>query len=402
MAIFGSTTLLSSVVLLILILPDLSETSSSRSSILKSLLHQVFERHGITPATNFSSYPNKSYNLGGSSSTSSIHPRTFLPIPNTSRLKSLSETNRRVSKRSCFARSGAESVSSEKDRAAVVLTGRVEGVLYSSGSESDTDGSTIHHRTRRNHYHDRNKNANGSDFSSQNNPPEHTIITKTTTNRFGGSGRLPFALTNLPKIKKADESLVNGKVIVSGKDPIKTPRRESSAAARIRVKRVIKGDRSLENTLIVVVVHIEDDVGISGVDDDSGSRRSSSGESLSSSSEEAYGYVTDRRLCMGRLRIKDTRIFMLGIDSYGRLILLSNPLPLTLKNLREINGNSGRGSLKDQVVAAPAPAVAPPAYLPPHHSQEVERISLSNANQPVVKMVPFLTPVAGSPGKSCT
>jgi len=324
--------------------------TSTRSSILKSLLHQVFERHGVSSS---SSAPtnNSAATSPSSSRFLDLYSQRFPNVPNSSRVKSLIPEQRRVTRRSCFSRN-AETISLEKDRAAVVLTGRVESVLFSGlGSETDSDGSAVH-RTRRNHYDDKN-NKKDESFPSRDSSTGATILEEEEEQKSllrRGSRRVPPTFSKDKLIEK-----------LSGSKPAVTQpnHRESFAAARIRVKRVIKGDRSLENTLVVVVVQIDDN----GSSSDGGGSGSSA-EYVNSG--EDYGFVTDRRLCMGRLRIRDTRIFMLQIDSFGRLVLLSNPLPLTLKNLREINSHT-----KDSVSAKVA--LAPPAK--PPKQEVITRIS---------------------------
>lgn len=79
---------------------------------------------------------------------------------------------------------------------------------------------------------------------------------------------------------------------------------DSLVAIRIRVKRVVQGDRGLENTLILAWVSLSNE---------------------------------DLNRCGTRLRLRDTRIFILGVELDGRLILGVAPIPVTLAHLQLVN-----------------------------------------------------------------
>jgi hypothetical protein len=75
-------------------------------------------------------------------------------------------------------------------------------------------------------------------------------------------------------------------------------------AVKIRVKRVVKGDQGLENTLVIAWVGLSSD---------------------------------ELNKCGTPLRLWDTRIFILGVESDGRMMIRIPPLPVTLSHLRLVN-----------------------------------------------------------------
>ncbi|CAG7818958.1 unnamed protein product [Allacma fusca] len=75
--------------------------------------------------------------------------------------------------------------------------------------------------------------------------------------------------------------------------------------AQVRVKRVIWGDGALENTLILIDGIVRPDL--------------------------------NHHLCRAKVRVKDSRIFLLQIKPDGCLLLAFPPLSVTLDNLREFN-----------------------------------------------------------------
>src|SRR5439155_1533328 len=80
-------------------------------------------------------------------------------------------------------------------------------------------------------------------------------------------------------------------------------------AVHVRVKRVIKGDRSLENTIIVI---------------------------------NGLLPISKHKFCIGRLRVRDTRIFFLAIDEESNFIFSARPLQLTLQNLKNLQTMKGK------------------------------------------------------------
>lgn len=96
---------------------------------------------------------------------------------------------------------------------------------------------------------------------------------------------------------------------------------EMRYAVLVRVKRVIKGDRALENTAIII---------------------------------DGFGYHHQRFCAPPRVSVRDTRIFILDVDKDKRITLAAHPLPVTLKNLRRIDESSkemrkpkGKSALKE-------------------------------------------------------
>lgn len=104
-------------------------------------------------------------------------------------------------------------------------------------------------------------------------------------------------------------------------------------AVIVRVKRVIRGDRALENTAIII-----DGFGYQKERRKAGSFFNSVGcggshrkrFALGGGEESAY-YSAVRG---------DTKIFILDVDSYKRITLAAQPLPVTLRNLRRIDESS--------------------------------------------------------------
>lgn len=76
----------------------------------------------------------------------------------------------------------------------------------------------------------------------------------------------------------------------------------------VKVKRVIRGDRALENTAIII---------------------------------DGFGYHQPASCAPSRVSIKDTKIFILDVDPDKRLTLAMQPLPVTLKNLQRIDEEMG-------------------------------------------------------------
>ncbi|XP_035709385.1 agrin isoform X4 [Folsomia candida] len=84
---------------------------------------------------------------------------------------------------------------------------------------------------------------------------------------------------------------------------------QPALAVRIRVKRVVRGDRSLESTLVLAWVSLP---------------------------------TENLVKCGTKLRLRDTRIFILGVDMDGRMVIRVPPLPVTLAHLQLVNRLSNR------------------------------------------------------------
>lgn len=75
------------------------------------------------------------------------------------------------------------------------------------------------------------------------------------------------------------------------------------------MKRVVRGDRSLESTLVLAWVSLP---------------------------------TENLVKCGTKLRLRDTRIFILGVDMDGRMVIRVPPLPVTLAHLQLVNRLSNR------------------------------------------------------------
>ncbi len=161
------------------------------------------------------------------------------------RESTLSRVHVRVHRASCSTDTSSEIVVAGREEAGTVLTGRIEGVL---------------------HYY----------------PQTRLLLTTNTDTDPDGYYETVSALGSGSSV-----GLGHGRRL----------------AVHVRVKHVIKGDRGLEKSVIVI-------------------------DGLSEGSSQ---------FCMSRLRVRDSRIFMLKSDKDGNFVLASKPLMLTLENLRNVN-----------------------------------------------------------------
>lgn len=217
-------------------------------------------------------------------------------------------------------RRGGGGGNGSSDRALMVLTARVESLLHvqadgilTTSADTDIDGYEWIAQIQP-------PSPSPRSPFSQSKQPDSMNSNKVNLSEKGGT-TLEKQVQNQTSTRRNDENLSKESVFLDKDDHdddddqnnLEIRSRRSAGrfektvsntrlGAQVKVKRVIRGDRSFENTLIVID-------GLNGL---------------------------KGPLCQSRLRVRDTRIFVLDVNPDGTLTLAFPPLPVTLDNLREL------------------------------------------------------------------
>ena len=267
------------------------------------ILENVFNNHSSASSSLLNSFSNFS-------PWSSPNPK------NNSRLSlALKSRHRRVMKHSC-----SLDLALEENKAQLIFTGRVEGVMNPEKMKPTDITSTALPTEASDLLYDideyglttptgHNTHGNRTETGSVRMPVGKLKISSTSKS----TNVLERQATNNEETSTSEETETkDGNNLFIGRRRRKREMKRGTLfssdrfAARVRVKRVIKGDRGLENAVIVI--------------DGFGKNR-----------------IGSKRFCMRRVRVKDTKIFMISVDNESGLMLAATPLPVTLSNLKKVN-----------------------------------------------------------------